>query len=42
MQGKPTKGTKKLAATPKYSSPAQLTLLGFETPFDQKLNPQNR
>lgn len=42
MHGKPTGGAKKLAATPKYISPAQLTLAGFETPFDQKLRPNNR
>ena len=33
---------KKRASTPKYVSPAQLTLDGFETPFSQNLNPRNR
>jgi len=42
MHGKPKGGAKKLAATPKYISPAQLTLAGFETPFDQQLRPGNR
>ena len=42
MQGKPSRGTKKLAATPKYISPSQLTLSGFETPFHQQLSPNNR
>src|SRR6187455_1800335 len=42
MHGKSPKGGKKLAASPKYISPTQLTLAGFETPFDQKLNPNNR
>lgn len=42
MQGKRASGSKKLAATPKYVSPAQLTLAGFETPFDRQLSPTNR
>ena len=42
MQAKATKGTKKGAATPHYISPNQLTLLGFETPFEQKLTTENR
>ncbi len=33
---------KKLAPTPKYVSPAQLSLEGFETPFERSLNPENR
>lgn len=33
---------KKPASTPKYVSPAQLTLEGFETPFVQQLDPKNR
>lgn len=37
-----SKPHKKLAPTPKYLSPAQLTLEGFETPFERSLNPQNR
>lgn len=42
MQGKRSSGSKKLAASPKYVSPAQLTLAGFETPFDRQLNSSNR
>jgi hypothetical protein len=42
MQAKATKGIKKRAATPHYVSPNQLTLLGFETPFEQKLTTENR
>ncbi|OYX97539.1 MAG: hypothetical protein B7Y76_07980 [Sphingobacteriia bacterium 35-40-5] len=42
MQGKPSKQVKKRAVTPKYISPNQLTLLGFETPFEQKLTTENR
>src|ERR1051325_2681400 len=42
MQGKSPRSGKKLAATPKYVSPAQLSLDGFKTPFDQQLNPDNR
>ena len=42
MQGKVSQGTKKRAATPHYISPNQLTLLGFETPFEQKLTTENR
>ena len=37
-----SKAHKKLAPPPKYVSPAQLTLEGFETPFERSLNPQNR
>ena len=33
---------KKRAQVPKYVSPNQLTLAGFEHPFDQKLSPTNR
>ena len=33
---------KKLASTPKYISPTQLSLEGFETPFERSLNPANR
>jgi len=36
------KALKKRAPTPKYVSPTQLLLDGFETPFDQTLNPENR
>ena len=42
MQAKSATGTKKRAATPHYISPNQLTLLGFETPFEQKLTTENR
>jgi transposase, IS5 family len=42
MQAKSVTGTKKRAATPQYISPNQLTLLGFETPFEQKLTTENR
>lgn len=33
---------KKRAQVPQYVSPNQLTLAGFEHPFDQKLSPTNR
>lgn len=33
---------KKRAASPKYVSPKQLTLEGFETPYERTLNPSNR
>jgi IS5 family transposase len=42
MQGKSSKGGKKLAASPKYMSPSQLSLEGFETPFERNLNKNNR
>jgi hypothetical protein len=42
MQGKAAKGIKKRAATPQYISPNQLVLMGFETPFEQKLTTKNR
>jgi len=42
MQGKRGKGSKKHAGVPVYVSPNQLTLLGFETPFEQKLSRENR
>ena len=42
MQGKSLKASKKLASTPRYVSPNQLTLAGFETPFLQKLTSENR
>jgi transposase, IS5 family len=41
-QGKMTKQRKKRALVPDYLSPNQLTLEGFETPFEQSLNPKNR
>ena len=36
------KARKTCALTPKYQSPNQLILAGFETPFEKMLNPQNR
>jgi hypothetical protein len=42
MQAKLSKVSKKCASTPKYISPNQLTLAGFETPFAQKLTTENR
>jgi IS5 family transposase len=42
MHGIMSKALRKLAPTPKYVSPAQLTLEGFETPFERSLNPKNR
>lgn len=42
MQGKSSKAVKKRAVTPRYISPNQLTLLGFETPFEQQLTTENR
>jgi hypothetical protein len=36
------KAHRKHALTPKYVSPNQLTLAGFETPFERSLNPNNR
>ena len=36
------KAIRKRAATPKYVSPNQLSLEGFESPFERTLNPQNR
>ena len=42
MQGNTGNGTRKRASTPKYISPNQLTLDGFETPFEQKLSKDNR
>ncbi len=42
MQRNTEKGTRKRASTPSYVSPNQLTLDGFETPFEQKLSKENR
>ena len=42
MQGNLKRPVKKRASTPKYVSPNQLILSGFETPFDQKLTRDNR
>jgi len=36
------KAHRKVAPSPKYISPSQLTLTGFETPFERSLNPKNR
>ena len=33
---------KKRASSPKYASPSQTVLVGFECPFSQKLDPNNR
>ncbi|OYT13305.1 MAG: hypothetical protein B6I19_05865, partial [Bacteroidetes bacterium 4572_114] len=41
-QGKMMKQRKKHAPVPGYVSPNQLDLEGFETPFEQALNPKNR
>jgi transposase, IS5 family len=40
--GKPVKSVRKRASTPVYISPNQLTIDGFETPFEQKLTKKNR
>lgn len=42
MQDKPRKAVRKRASTPIYSSPNQLTICGFETPFEQALTANNR
>ncbi len=46
MQGKkdknPAKSSRKRAVTSKYVSPNQLTIPGFETPFEQQLTQNNR
>ena len=42
MQGNLKGSVKKRASTPKYVSQNQLVLLGFETPFEQKLTQDNR
>ena len=42
MQGYMQRVNKKRAVTPKYVSPKQLSLAGFETPFERTLNPKNR
>jgi hypothetical protein len=39
---KSLKSSRKPALTPKYVSPNQLTICGFETPFDQLLTRENR
>lgn len=42
MQGKIKKSRKNRASRPVYVSENQLTLAGFESPFERKLNSQNR
>src|SRR5690606_14052307 len=42
MHGKSGKTAKKLADNPHYVSPQQLTLQGFETPFERHLSKDNR
>jgi len=42
LEGKPVKAFRRRAVTPVYVSPNQLTLCGFETPFEQKLTKKNR
>lgn len=42
VQGKMKKTSKNRASRPKYVSTNQLTIEGFESPFDKKLNPENR
>ena len=42
MQGYMNRPPKKRAQAPDYVSQNQLVLDGFESPFDQKLNPTNR
>jgi transposase, IS5 family len=42
MQGNMAKALKNRASKQEYTSQAQLSLPGFETPFDQHLNPSNR
>ena len=42
MQEKSRKAVRKRASTPLYVSPNQLTLCGFETPFEQALTSTNR
>ena len=42
MQEKMQRGSKKRASTPAFVSPSQLVLVGFETPFSQKLSRANR
>ncbi len=41
MQGKPRKAVRKHASTPLYVSPNQLTICGFEPPFEQALSSTN-
>ena len=42
LQGKRSKTVKNPARVPGYISPNQLTICGFETPFEQALTSENR
>ena len=42
VQGFMRKGSKKCARTPDFVSQSQLVFEGFESPFEKKLNPENR
>lgn len=42
LQEKQRKAIKKPARTLGYTSPNQLTIQGFETPFEQALTSENR
>lgn len=42
MQGTMAKTTKRRAPNSPYTSPSQLTLVGFQTPFYNQLDPSNR
>lgn len=42
LEGNSEKSVRKRAVTSKYVSPNQLTICGFETPFEQKLTKSNR
>jgi IS5 family transposase len=42
VQGKMKRISKNRASLPKYVNNNQLTITGFESPFDKKLNPENR
>jgi transposase, IS5 family len=42
VQGKMANTRKKRASTPTFVSRNQFVLEGFESPFDKRLNPENR
>lgn len=42
VQGNMKKHSKNRASRPNYVSPNQLTIAGFESPFERELNPNNR
>ena len=42
VQGKMKRISKNRASLPKYVNNNQLTITGFESPFDKKLNTENR